>query len=458
MKSRIFSISLILIFLAGLSGCGCAPQVINYNLRLEIWGTDDDQYVFSDIVDNYLKTTSVVKEIQYRKFAADTYKQELLDALASGKGPDIFIINSSWTPSFLNKIVPAPTEIISEKKFRNDFVELASDEFIKDGKVYAVPLSVDSLALYYNKDLFNEAGIASPPKTWDEFVADANKLTKVDSYGNIVQSGAALGTAYNINRSTDLLGLLMLQNQTKMTENDGHIAVFDSFTTSGTQTAFPGENALSFYTDFAKIGSAHYTWNPTKHYSIDAFSEGNLAMMFNYSWHIGTIKNKSPKLNFDVAPVPQFPNSPKVDFGNSLGFVVAGNKIPTQAGGTINEKIPKSIREIAAWNFLKYLTTQPVSATQTPASKTSFDPAKNYLEKTNKPAARKDIINIQNEVYQLGVFAAQNLIAKTWTQLDPDAIEAILAGMIDAVNRGKSNASEAIRSAVARINQVVKVN
>jgi ABC-type glycerol-3-phosphate transport system substrate-binding protein len=77
-----------------------------------------------------------------------------------------------------------------------------------------------------------------------------------------------------------------------------------------------GKNALSFYTQFAKSGSPYYSWTPRMHYSVDAFSEGNLAMMFNYSWQIATIKSKSPKLNFDVAEVPQFSSGPRVNFAN----------------------------------------------------------------------------------------------------------------------------------------------
>ena len=149
---------------------------------------------------------------------------------------------------------------------------------------------------------------------------------------------------------------------------------------------------------------------------------------------------------------------------------MATNKIPTIAGGTENAKIPKEVREAEAWKFLKYLTTQPENVAQVQSSgsgcgksslgegvaDSNFDPAKNYLEKTKKPAARKDIIATQKEVYRLGIFAQQNLIAKTWIQIDPDATESIMAVMIDDVNRGKFNVSEALKSAVSRINQAVK--
>jgi ABC-type glycerol-3-phosphate transport system substrate-binding protein len=75
----------------------------------------DDSLAYTEIINQYKKINPYVGEIKYRKFSQDTYKQELLDALASGQGPDIFLINNSWFPSFKNKIYPAPTPFVSEQ-------------------------------------------------------------------------------------------------------------------------------------------------------------------------------------------------------------------------------------------------------------------------------------------------------------------------------------------------------
>jgi len=77
------------------------------------------------------------------------------------------------------------------------------------------------------------------------------------------------------------------------------------------------------------------------------------------------------------------------------------------------------------------------------------------LEKTKKPAARRDIIEIQKNDARIGVFAEQNLIAKNWYQADTEAIEAILAEMIDQVNRGQFTPGEAIKSASAKVSQLM---
>lgn len=447
------------------SGCGCKKSSTKkYNLNLEIWGTLDANDAFYEIFDNYKKLNQNIANITYKKISTDTYKKELLDGLASGQGPDIFLMNNTWLPSFKDKIVAAPADqndpqILNEQKFRDNFVDVAVNDFVDQGKIYAVPLSVDSLGLYYNKDLFNEAGIVSPPSTWNDFISDVRKLTKIDSDGNIVQSGAAIGTAYNINRSTDLLNLIMLQNGTQMISDRGRITFNDS-STANNKTVYPGEDALNFYTQFASPSSPNYTWNPNEHYSIDAFSEGETAMMINYSWHMATVANKSPKLNFAVAPIPQFINTPKVNFANYWGFAVAKNKTPSISGGPQNQaSVTNDMRVAEAWRFLTYLTTKPDGAFS-PASSatgigktvsTNFDPAKNYLEKTGEPAARRDIIELQKSDPRLGAFASGNLIDKSWKESDPDSIEAIFAEMIDQVNKGQATVADAMRTAQTRV-------
>jgi multiple sugar transport system substrate-binding protein len=443
-----------------LSGCGCQqPNPKQYRVNLEIWGFDDTSDTFSEIIEIYKKINPNIQGIEYKKLAADNYKKELIEAMAAGQGPDIFLVHNTWFPSFSDKILPASKEIVNEQKIRKDFVDVVADDFIDKNQVWAIPLSVDSLALYYNKDLFNAASITSPPKNWDDFIADIGILTKVDNYGEISRSGASLGTAYNINRATDVLNLMMFQNGTKMTDADGSIS-FDRSQIINGKPVSTGENALTFYTDFAKTGSSKYTWNRNMHYSIDAFSEGNLGMMFNYSWHMKTIENKSPKLNFSVAPVPQFAEGTPVNYANYWAYGVAKNKISAKNSANVTNEI----RANEAWKFLTFLTTksdtpiniQTNSEGITPVSNSNFDAASVYAKKTGKPAARRDLIEIQKSDPKLGVFVTENLIAKSWKQADPDAVEQIFSEMIDQVNRGQTNVHDALLTASRRTQQLNK--
>jgi multiple sugar transport system substrate-binding protein len=449
-----------IIFLVFLSGC--TQKKNNYAVDLEIWGVFDSSDAFNDIFKQYSETNPFVRSIRYKKIPEENYEKELIDALASGQGPDIFMIYNTWLPSYKDKIFEASDIILNEQQFRNNFVDVAATDFVDEGKVWAVPLSVDSLALYYNRDLLNAEGITSPPVTWDEFTADVKKLSKIDSYGNITQSGAALGTAYNINRSTDLLGLLMFQQGVSIVEQK-RSAVFNQGVSRNGKLYSAGENAWKFYTNFAKSGSDVYSWNPEMHYSIDSFYEERTAMMINYSWHYQTIKNKNPKLNFGVSAVPQDPEGVTANYANYLGFAVAKNKT---VKAVVGQKTPVSneVRALEAWEFLKTLTTKN-NGTLTLynfMSKTSkdfpfrMDPAKEYTEKTMKPAARRDLIEDQKKDVVLGPFAYGNLIAKSWYQKDPGASESILAEAIDSINKGSSSVESALGLASNRITQLMR--
>jgi multiple sugar transport system substrate-binding protein len=459
-KSRIFLLFAIVTGLLVVSACGCKqPNPKQYKINLEIWGFDDTSENFSEIVETYKKTNPNIQSVEYKKLSGDSYRKELIDAMAAGQGPDIFVLHNTWLTGFSDKIIPAPKEIINEQKLRKDFVDVVADDFLSEGSVWAVPLSVDSLGLYYNKDFFNAASITSPPKNWDDFIADVGILTKVDSLGEIVRSGASLGTAYNINRAEDIVSLMMLQNGTKMTNENGS-ATFDQSQMIGGKMVSSGENALTFYTDFARTGSSKYSWNKNMHYSIDAFSEGSLAMMFNYSWHIKTIENKSPKLNFSVAPIPQFPGSTPVNFANYWAYGVSKNRLSEKNSANVTN----DIRIVEAWKFLSFLTTKPEAPIQVQnniagSNKTvslNYDPAAIYLEKTGKPAARRDLIEIQKIDPKIGVFATDNLIAKSWKQADPGAVDVIFLEMIDQINRGQSNVRDALQAAARRTQQLNK--
>jgi multiple sugar transport system substrate-binding protein len=442
---------LALSFFVLISGCGCKPVTQKYTVDLEVWGPVDDTDSYAEIFNNYRKLNPNVGNIVYKKQRIETYQQDLIDALASGNGPDIFLMHNDWLANFSNKIAPAPKDILTEQKFRQNFVDVAVTNFVSEGNIFAVPLSVNSLALFYNKDLFNAAGIALPPQTWDEFVEDAVKLTRINSNGELTQAGAAIGTAYNINRSTDILNLLMLQNDLSMVDATGRLNFGRE---AGAKTA------LEFYAQFAKSNSGKYVWNPTLHNSIDAFSEGTLGMMLNYSWQIATLRNKSPKLNFAVSGAPQFPGVTPVNFANYWAYGVAKNKAtkesatPTQAAPVSND-----LRIAEAWKFLTYLTTkgEPQTAQATATTGVgrvfdpNFDPAENYLKKTNQPSARRDLIERQKSDPELGVFAQGNLIAKDWQKDNPLLVETVFAEMIDAVNRGMLSISDAVSGAERKL-------
>lgn len=304
----VFVLLLFLVF----GGFGDQPK----GVQLEFWGVFDEPAAFSEAIRTFRRQNPNIN-IRYVPFPFEEYEKAVIDALAAGRGPDIWMIQSSWLPKHKDKLAPLDQndKDLNYKliNFRQDFVEVAEDDLTNEGQIYALPLYVDTLALYYNKDLFNSAGIAQAPRTWDEFNEAVRTLTKLDKRGNIETAGAAIGLARNINRSTDILMLLMIQSGVQMVDRQRNEATF-----AGSIGPEPvGEVALEYYTDFANPLKEVYTWNDNLFYSIDAFVTERAAMMFNYSHQIPVIKAKAPRLNFDVTLMPQIEDTTlRVDYAN----------------------------------------------------------------------------------------------------------------------------------------------
>lgn len=395
--------------------------------NLEFWGVYDTRQNLNKIINTFKQIDPGVK-INYRLFSYEDYEKALVDALAAGTGPDVFMIHHTWLAKHKNKMAPIPSEsklkdyqFMTAVDFKNQFVEVANEDLILDGKIYAIPLYVDTLALYYNRDMFNTAGIATPPKNWEEFNEDVKLLTKFDKQGNIIQAGAAMGTAKNINRSSDILASLMIQNGTVMT-NATKTAVTFTKPVGGQR---PGENALEYYSDFANPLKEVYSWNESQHYSIDAFTEGAVAMMFNYSHQIPVIQKRFSRLNFAIAPMPQFSELDARTYANYWAVGVSTT----------------SKYQDAAWRFVSYLGSKDGSLI--------------YLTETSRPAARRDVVDIQRNDPQLGVFAVQSLTAKSWLQVDNNAVEQILATAIEDVNLKRQTVRNALRAAESAINVLI---
>ncbi len=432
MLKKLLPLFLILIFLVS-SGFGCRNPHEKEEITIVVWNLWDDSSQWKPLIEAYEIIHPNIR-IKYYKKNHQEYEQELINALAAGKGPDIFVINNSWLPRYFDKIKPISQDLITdsqklitEREFKETFVDVAYQDFVADGKIYAVPFSVDTLALYYNKDLFNTVGIPEPPETWEEFKNAAERLTKIDQYGNIVRAGAAVGTAKNVNRSTDILSLLMLQSGAKMTNSNHTKAVFNQGIEIGGKDYSPGLTALRFYTDFANVSKRVYTWNPRMHYSIDSFYEGKAAMMINYSYHIPTIKAKAAKLNFGIAPIPQ----------------IKGSEIDVNyANYWANTASAWSAHPVECWDFILFI-----------AQKENLE---KYLAETNKPTARRDLVIKQIDDINLGVFTEQGLTARSWRQVDDKTIETIFAEMIESVVLGRKSAGEAINLAVTQVDRLME--
>ena len=463
MKSKFFPLFLLFVFLITAGPiCKGTPQEVMEAMKpvnLTYWRVFDDQDAFNEIITAY-KALHPNVSITYRKLRMEEYEQTLLNALAEDRGPDLFSIPNTWVREYQTKILPMPKSItlpyqvttgtikkettielrttatLSLRALRTDFMDQvakdvvlkyqASPELPVEDRIYGLPLYLDTLALFYNRDILNVAGIPEPPRSWTEFQEDVKKIAKIDKQGNILQAGAALGTGTNVERAPDILSLLMMQNGTAMADENGN-ATFAAMPPGATLTNPPGEDALGFYTDFASPYKEVYTWNSNMPDSLEAFSTGRAAFFFGYSYHIPQIKNLAPKLNFAIAKMPQIEGNQEINFTN---YWVE----------TVSEKT-KNQNE--AWDFLQFAA--------------KAENAQKFLAKTKKPTALRSLVASQVEDLDLSVFASELLTAKSWYQgMDAPAMEKIFNEMIENVVAGTQTIKEAINLAQGRVNQTIR--
>lgn len=390
--------------------------------ELVMWGVWDESQSMDQYVTDFRKKYNNIK-IEYRKFTPQEYETELINALAENRGPDIFAMHHTWYSKHKNKLAPMPEEIMTLKDYKERFVDTVYNDFVVDNKIYGIPFYTDTLALFYNKDAFNDVSLTNPPATWKEVQDIVPKLTKIDESGNIKQAGIALGAGENINRSPDILSVLMIQAGAQMTDpNDYKKITFSQGKTVNGQNTSPAELALTYYTDFANPRKTVYTWNPTLNNSIDAFYEREVAMMLGYSYQVQAIKAKAPRLNFAIAPLPQVSlDSGLANYANYWGY-----------GVSTQSKHPKE-----AYTFLKFMTEKEQS--------------QKYFLETKRPTPRRDLVDMQSQDLDYGIFVKQILQAKTWRQPDNNTVDKIFIEAINNVNSGLYNYNRSISQAQAQI-------
>jgi len=431
-------------------------------ITLTYWRVYDGEDAFEEILDAYKKLHPFIT-INYRKLRYSEYESELINALAEDRGPDIFSIHNTWLKKYLTKITPMPPtitmaypvvrgtikkEVIPELKttkspnlndIKNNFVDAVYQDVViptlnektkqYEEKVYGLPLSVDTLAMYYNKDLFNNAGITEPPAYWNnEFQQDVKKMTKQNEKGEIIQSGAALGGTNNVERYSDILSILMMQNGSVMMDDGGQVLFNRIPTTFKDQKYNPGLEALRFYSDFANPAKEVYSWNKNIDNSLNMFAQGKLGIMFGYAYHLPTIKAQAPKLNFGITKLPQIEGNPPVNFANYWVETVSN----------------KSKHADEAWDFIQF--------------EAQADQVKTYLANAKKPTALRALINEQIDDLEIGVFTEQVLTAKSWYKgADSNAMEKIFADMIEAVILAQDRIENVINLAANKVGQTVNV-
>lgn len=375
---------------------------------IEFWGFEDEQ-LWRPILTSFRETFPLII-VNYRRVDESVYEETLLNRLAEGRGPDVFVLKNTWIEKHRDKIYPLPQEAFNFNvhDFKPLFVDMAGEELVSEaGAILGAPLFIDSLALFYNKDVFNSAGIATPPTTWDALVSISTKLTKLSRAGDVIESGIALGTFENIEHAFEIISALMLQNgDSIITTQRGGASV---------SLQDPAVEAMAFYTSFANPNKKNFSWSPRLKNSVEAFAEGKTAMMFGFTEDRKRVLNLNPHFNLGVAPFPQLSNATRpITFGRYY--------FPTVSRLSKNP--------YAAWQLALYLSVGRG--------------AEMYSALTRLPPARRDMLDRKPPEEQLNAFWKQPLIAKSWPVPDDKYARLLFKEAIESVVNRSSDSPRAV--------------
>ena len=396
----------------------------NQLYNLVIWGTMPNAH-FEAIYKNSALRSSKSIQLQYVKKDQATFDAEFVEALADGVGPDIVILRDDLVYKYRNKIYTIPFQSYSERSFKDQFIE-GSEIFLTKEGIVALPLMVDPMVMYWNRDMFSNNLLAQPPQYWDEMYALVEKMTRRDNSANILQSTIALGEWTNITHAKEVLSMLLLQAGTPITSRVEY-GVVSLLNNQLNYAAAPGQSAVNFYTQFANPTAPSYSWNRSLPSSANFFLSGNLAMYLGFASEIFGIQQKNPNLNFDVTYVPQIRDAEKKTVFSHF-YAASIVKQSKQIGAAFTAMVA-------------FVEPAPIQALE------SF---------TNLPPVRRDLLSAKpTDAYRF-IFYNSALLSRSWIDPDPAKSSAIFRDMIEGVTSGRARLSEALSTADAELNNALR--
>jgi multiple sugar transport system substrate-binding protein len=279
----------------------------------------------------------------------DPYWDKLQTAIAGGDAPDVFAMDGPLFPDYQTRDV-----LLDLKPFIDrdgyDLTQLADQavaDFTTPGGQFGLPRDLNVVALYYNKKMFDAAGIAYPDDTWDwaKLTDVAKQLTVRGANGKVSQWGFTTETTDMENYWSELVW-----------QNGGDIISADHKTSLvGSDQAAAG---LQFLQDLIWKDKVMPDASITDALG-DAFEQGQAAMEANGSWLVAT--DQAAGLDFGIAPLPKGPAGQATSINPTGAVVSKGTKNPE-----------------AAWAFVKYLAS-PAAQTKIMELKASLPTNKAVL-------------------------------------------------------------------------------
>jgi multiple sugar transport system substrate-binding protein len=393
---------------------------------IQVWEgyTGADAKAFAHLVAQY-QAAHPGQKVSTLYVNNDDTLQKVLTAVRGGSPPDIAYLYGSWAPNVAQ--IPSVvdlTQVVRQPGVSwDDFWAGERAVATVNGKVIGIPALVDNLAVVYNKALFTKAGLPLPGAnwTWQEFVADARKLTDpaIKQYG----------TAYVTPGSEDTVWhweALLWEAGGRLLSAGGKKAAFDSPA---------GLASLSSLATMSVTDKSMYL-DPTDSAYANLFNSGKIGMLVTGPWDLANF----PDVHYGVQVMPSYP-------GTSGGHqTISGpdNWVIFSNGAT---------RVTAAEQFLLWLTA--------PAQVEYFSQQTGELPTRQSAATKPGFIQQMNAMQpDVGAFVT-NLgnVQQARPQIPQyPKISTILGTMVVSVLLGKAQPQAALDSAAQQVNQVLAGN
>lgn len=372
---------------------------------LTIWESynDEEHSVFMAIVDSFEKKTGLKVKVQRVPF--DGMEQKLLTAIATKNVPDLARVDYAFTAVLASKNGVEPIDDPSLDPLIGQLSRAALYGNYYNGKLWGLPDQTTCIALFYNKDLFREAGISSPPKTWEEFVEVAKKLTNPEKQ---IWGFAMRNTLWWTFPFFFTYGA-------KFLSDDGKRCLLDS------PEAIAG---FSFKVDlYRKYKVEAGAWQSGAIPPDAGFRNGKYAMILDGPWSIKSLNELG--LNYGVALIPAGPAGSATSIG--------GTNMVIPVGAAHKEK---------AIEFLKFLLSPEIQAYWA-----------NQLGQIPVNTAALPLIDTTRHPY-LPVFVEQMKYARPRPPVpNYGDFERIFNPQMEAALKGLKTPAEALKEATREVNE-----
>ncbi len=323
-----FCMAVVLTAAVALSGCSGSKEegASGGKVKLVWWSHDNPAFVAANktLIEEYKKVNPNVT-IDLQAFPYDAFIQKLKASFAAKNPPDIAQMFGTWVTDYAKKGLLQPA---LDDSIRGNFFDASLGAYVVDNQLYGLPheYNLENGGVLVHPKMFQDAGVNYPPKTWDELVAAARKLTRYD--GNKIKvRGFDFTSGDNI---TFTFLSLILQQKGKYWTEDGHVN-FSTPEAVKAMTALKDFVVKYKTTDMSLFGTEDIS---------DTFFKGGSAMAIRGPWTIAAGKDTYKVSDFEYMPMPSFTSEPPY-FAAESGW------------GEVVAKASKHSKE--AWDFVNFM-------------------------------------------------------------------------------------------------------